>query len=57
MTGDMYNSRRRPRDPEDLREAADLLNGSAMLRAAFGDDVIDHYHHAAQWEIPRPTAS
>ena len=22
-----------------------------MFRAAFGDDVIDHYHHAAQWEI------
>lgn len=22
-----------------------------MLRAAFGDDVIDHYHHAAMWEI------
>jgi len=28
-----------------------LLNESAMLRAAFGDDVVDHYHHAAQWEI------
>ena len=27
------------------------MNGSAMLRRAFGDDVIDHYHHAAQWEI------
>ena len=27
------------------------MNGSYMLRAAFGDDVIDHYHHAAQWEI------
>ena len=23
----------------------------AELRAAFGDDVVDHYHHAAQWEI------
>jgi glutamine synthetase len=22
-----------------------------MLRAALGDDVVDHYHHAAQWEI------
>jgi glutamine synthetase len=22
-----------------------------MLRAAFGDDVIDHYHHAAMWEV------
>ncbi len=37
--------------PKTLREAATLMNGSDMLRAAFGDDVIDHYHHAAQWEI------
>jgi glutamine synthetase len=22
-----------------------------MLRAAFGDEVIDHYHRAALWEI------
>jgi glutamine synthetase len=21
-----------------------------MLRAAFGDDVVDHYVHAAEWE-------
>jgi glutamine synthetase len=27
------------------------MHGSAMLRAAFGADVIDHYHHAALWEI------
>ena len=37
--------------PKTLRDAAAALNGSAMLRAAFGDDVVDHYHHAAQWEI------
>jgi glutamine synthetase len=22
-----------------------------MLRAAFGDDVVEHYTRAAQWEI------
>ena len=24
--------------------------GCKMLREAMGDDVIDHYHHAAMWE-------
>lgn len=51
MKGDMYNTANIREIPHTLREAADLLKGSAMLRAAFGDDVVDHYHHAAQWEI------
>ena len=51
MKGDMYSAGGVREIPHNLREAADLLNGSKMLRAAFGDDVIDHYHHAAQWEI------
>lgn len=51
MSGDMYNTAGIREIPHNLREAASLLTGSAMLRAAFGDDVIDHYHHAAQWEI------
>lgn len=51
MSGDMYTARDIREIPKTLREAADLLHGSAMLRAAFGDDVVDHYHHAAQWEI------
>ena len=51
MKGDMYAAKGIREIPKNLREAADLLHGSAMLRAAFGDDVIDHYHHAAQWEI------
>ena len=51
MKGDMYTAQGIREIPKNLREAADLLHGSAMLRAAFGDDVIDHYHHAAQWEI------
>jgi glutamine synthetase len=36
--------------PATLRDAAAALDGSAMLRAAFGDDVVDHYVHAAKWE-------
>ncbi len=51
MSGDMYNTAGIREIPHNLREAATLLNGSKMLREAFGDDVIDHYHHAAQWEI------
>jgi glutamine synthetase len=51
LKGDMYSAKGIREIPHNLREAADLLNNSAMLRAAFGDDVVDHYHHAAQWEI------
>ena len=51
MTGDMYHAETARHIPHTLRDAAAALNGSAMLRAAFGDDVVDHYHHAAQWEI------
>ncbi len=36
--------------PTTLRDATAALDGSAMLRAAMGDDVIDHYVHAARWE-------
>jgi glutamine synthetase len=51
MSGDMYSRAGIREIPRTLREAAAALHGSAMLRAAFGDDVVDHYHHAAQWEI------
>lgn len=51
MKGDMYNTANIREIPHNLREAAELLHGSAMLRAAFGDEVVEHYHHAAQWEI------
>jgi glutamine synthetase len=26
------------------------MKSSKMLRAAFGDEVIDHYVHNAEWE-------
>jgi glutamine synthetase len=51
MRGDMYNKAGIREIPKNLRDAAALMTGSKMLRKAFGDDVIDHYHHAAQWEI------
>ena len=51
MSGDMYTTGGIREIPHNLRDAAARLDGSAMLRAAFGDDVVEHYHHAAQWEI------
>ena len=51
MKGDSYGNKGAREIPKTLREAADLLEGSAMLRAAFGDDVVDHYTRAARWEI------
>ena len=37
--------------PQNLRDAREALEGSAMLREAFGDVVIDHYCRAAEWEL------
>lgn len=51
MRGDMYAAKDIREIPRSLRDAAALLHGSAMLRAALGDDVVEHYHHAAQWEL------
>jgi glutamine synthetase len=51
MKGDMYQAGDVREIPHNLREAADLLNGSTMLRRAMGDDVVDHYVHNARWEI------
>lgn len=49
--GDNYHAPGVREIPRTLREAADLLAGSAMLRAAMGDAVVDHYVHAARWEV------
>ncbi len=48
--GDAYGARDVREIPKTLRTATEALDGSAMLRAAFGDDVIEHYVHAARWE-------
>ncbi|MDH5352957.1 MAG: glutamine synthetase family protein [Gammaproteobacteria bacterium] len=36
--------------PKTLRDATIALDESTMLRSAFGDEVIDHYVHAARYE-------
>ncbi len=50
-SGDLYQAGKVREVPKTLQEAADLMQGSAFLRRAFGEDVVDHYTHAARWEI------
>jgi glutamine synthetase len=50
FSGDAYYGKTLPEIPKTLREAAELLQGSEMLRNALGSDVIDHYVHTAKWE-------
>ncbi len=51
IAGDIYHAKRAREIPHTLGEAAELTATSKMLRAAFGDDVVDHYVRAAHWEI------
>ncbi len=51
ISGDVYQAGQAREIPKTLGAAAEALNGSKMLRAALGDDVVDHYYRAATWEI------
>ncbi|MFC3527151.1 glutamine synthetase family protein [Paracoccus mangrovi] len=51
FSGDAYAAEAARQIPKTLGDAARALDGSAMLRAAFGDRVIDHYLRAAEWEL------
>ena len=48
--GDAYASEKARSVPRTLREATVSLDNSDMLRAAMGNEVIDHYVRAASWE-------
>ncbi|PVA10560.1 glutamine synthetase [Pelagivirga sediminicola] len=50
FTGDAYSGDE-GMIPTNLRDAYVALKGSDMLRAALGDDVVDHYARAAEVEI------
>lgn len=51
FAGDAYDTSKKLREiPKTLREATELLDKSKLLRAAMGDDVVDHYVHTAKWE-------
>ncbi|TIT85584.1 MAG: glutamine synthetase, partial [Mesorhizobium sp.] len=39
-----------PEIPKTLRDATETLEGSTMLKQAFGEEVIEHYVHTARWE-------
>ncbi|MGX9353226.1 glutamine synthetase family protein [Shimia sp. W99] len=48
--GDVYEDAKAQDIPQTLRHATETLRNSAFLREAMGDDVIDHYTRAAEWE-------
>ncbi len=48
--GDAYVGGALPEIPKTLRDATAALDESEMLRAALGDEVVEHYLHAARWE-------
>lgn len=48
--GDIYVSNDVVEIPRALRDAIGTLRGSAMLREAFGDGVVDHYVRCGEWE-------
>ncbi|MBT0957552.1 glutamine synthetase [Alphaproteobacteria bacterium KMM 3653] len=48
--GDVYEDAKAADIPQTLRAATETLRGSKFLREVMGDDVIDHYTRAAEWE-------
>ena len=48
--GDAYSGKKLREIPKTLREATETMRKSKMLKEAFGEQVIDHYVHTAEWE-------
>ncbi|HLI58160.1 MAG TPA: glutamine synthetase family protein [Solirubrobacteraceae bacterium] len=51
LVGNAYAATDRPRLPRTLREARDLFADSELAHAAFGEEVVAHYVHAADVEL------
>jgi glutamine synthetase len=49
--GNAYLDSRLPGLPRTLRDAADLLAGSALAHRAFGPAVVEYYVHTARLEV------
>jgi glutamine synthetase len=49
--GNAYLAHDKPRLPATLRDARDLFAASELARNAFGEEVVDHYAHAATIEL------
>ena len=54
--GDAYAAKKAREIPSTLRDAAVTLQKSKMLRAAMGDEVVEHYVQSAEWEQLNMTA-
>jgi len=50
QAGDAYNDPKAKKLPANLTESMAALDASDMLKAAFGEDVVAHYHRCAEWE-------
>ncbi len=51
LQGNAYDASEKPRVPGTLRDARELFAGSEIARAAFGEDVVEHYLNAADVEL------
>jgi glutamine synthetase len=49
--GNAYLAPDKPRLPSTLRDARELFASSSVAREAFGNEVVDHYAHAAAVEL------
>ena len=50
FTGDAYRSAEITEVPRTLRDAIQALDASPTMRALLGEEVVEHYLHAARWE-------
>jgi glutamine synthetase len=50
FVGDAYGKDDLTNIPNTLRAATEALKNSELLRETFGDVVVDHYVHTANWE-------
>mgnify|MGYP003630233756 FL=1 len=50
FTGDAYQAEGAREIPRTLRATTEALRRSSMLREAMGDQVVEHYVRAAEWE-------
>ncbi|WP_375450092.1 glutamine synthetase family protein [uncultured Devosia sp.] len=50
FVGDAYITETLREIPKTLREATETLRHSVLLREVFGEDVVGHYVHTAEWE-------
>jgi len=48
--GDAYQGASLREVPKTLYEAIETMRQSEMLRDALGEEVVDHYLRAAEWE-------